>query len=126
MVDGNADGAGVAWCNVDRLELLESEAAAGADLAVVADCGATHYRTQQVQGPWGDLGSLFRPGRATAGLLAWLVEVCLHTTLPILAEVVLLDGIIVAASHLVSGSIHRCAGDRLSVLLPLGLEPCMT
>ena len=91
MVDDDADTAGLLLANAGLLELGEGEAAALADLAVVADRLRADGGAEKSQGTDAELRSLGLAGLAAAELAAGLVEPGADTALPVLAEVVAVE-----------------------------------
>lgn len=69
------------------LELSQGETPTGADTAVVLDRGASDDRSQLVDRPGSEGGSLGLADLTAVNLLGGLVEVASDPTLPILAEV---------------------------------------
>lgn len=100
-VNGNANGRGVPGRDAGLLELLDGEAAAQAKVHVVLVGLAADDRAQgAVNRARGLLGVLGGAGAATAALAHRLVEPAPHSQLPLLAEVVVRDDIVVL--HLAS------------------------
>ena len=64
------------------LKLLQSETPTLAQLAVVFDSWASDSRTELVDWPGCQSGSLCDTGITSAELATWLVEVAAHTALP--------------------------------------------
>ena len=91
MVDDDADTAGLLLADAGLLELGEGEAAALADLAVVADRLRADGGAEEGQGTDAELRSLGLAGLTAAELAAGLVEPGADTALPVLAEVVAVE-----------------------------------
>ena len=101
VVDGDADGSGVSGGQADGLEFGDGETSTGSHLAVVLDGGASDDRSQGVDGGGGDLGGLVGPGDPSRFLALSLAKVNLDPLLPgQLAEMVLLESVVVFHSHL--------------------------
>jgi hypothetical protein len=77
------------------LELSQAETTAGADAAVVLEGRAADNGAELVDGAGSDGGSLSSASVAASLLLAGLVEVHADAALPILAEVVVGDLLVV-------------------------------
>lgn len=78
-----------------NLQLIQREAAAEADLHVVACRGRVHDRSQQLRRAREDTKRLLLANHTPRHLLTWLVEPCLHTLLPVLVEVGIYNGVVV-------------------------------
>lgn len=88
MVDDDADTARLLAADAGLLELAEGEAAALADLAVVADGLRAHSGAQGLDGADAEGGRLGLAGGATAELASGLVKPGADASLPVLPEVV--------------------------------------
>lgn len=118
-INGDADGVGKLAGNLGSLQLLKSETTASTLATVVALGGAANDGAKSLQRTGGNAGGLFSTSGTARSLLASLVEMNANALLPVLAEVVLKDGVILGNSHWrddsftgLSGSIHewKCQG----------------
>lgn len=97
-VDGNTNGKSLLLGNTSGLELLKGETSASTDLTVVLDGGSTDNGSKQLKGAGSNQGSLLGSGSTSAHLLTSLVEVSADALLPVLAEMVLLKGVVLSDS----------------------------
>jgi hypothetical protein len=95
VVHGDADTTGGLLVNLAGLELGEGEATAGADAHVVLDGRATDRGAQEVDRAGCELLGLGGARVTTADLAGGLVEPCADVLLPVLAEVRVLDRLVV-------------------------------
>lgn len=87
VIYGDSDGSGVGWSHASGLQLLQSEAAAKANLAGVFASSLRHNWSKGINWSWEDAGGLSLPDLVSLGLLRRLVEVGLDTnSFPVLAE----------------------------------------
>merc|ERR1719359_1183289 len=100
VVDGDADREGLLGADAGLLELGLGEAAARTELAVVADRRGTDSRAEELNRAEAGLGSLGLACDAARVLLARLVEPRLDARLPVLAEVVAVEDVVLAETHL--------------------------
>jgi len=101
VVNRDADAEGEVLGDLGFLELCERETTASTNTAVVLDGWATDDGPQKVDRSWCDLSSLCETGISAAELASWLVEVSPNITLPILAEMVVRELLVVLDSHLI-------------------------
>jgi hypothetical protein len=94
MVNSNTHSTSVLLWDASSFELLERKSSASTDTAVVSNSRASHNGSKKVQRSWGHKSSLLSTGETSRSFLAGLIKMNSHTLLPVLAEVVLYDGII--------------------------------
>jgi hypothetical protein len=95
MVDSNTDRAGLLWRHTSSAELIKSETTAETSLGVVLVGLTTHDWAEKVHWTRSETSSLGIASRAASSLLGWLIEPGLDITLPVLAEVILVDNVVV-------------------------------
>ncbi len=100
MVDADPDGPGHPAADPGGLELLQREAAPGANLDVVLERRAPDDGPEGLDGPRGDGGGLGHAGAAPALLARGLVEPRLHVALPVLVEVRIRHHLVPLRRHL--------------------------
>jgi hypothetical protein len=94
VIDGDANTTGSVLADLASLELGKSEAAAGADAHVVLDGGAPDRGAQEVDRARSELLGLGGARITAADLVGRLVKPCADVLLPVLAEVRVLDGLV--------------------------------
>lgn len=115
MVDDDAEPARSLARHTGLLELGEGEAAALAQLGVVADGLATDGRAEGLEGADTEGSGLGDTGITPAQLAAGLVEPCADAALPVLAEVVTVKDYIsqeiseIRCDQRSRGRAHRCS-----------------
>ncbi len=100
MVDDNADRKGLLPVDPSSLELGESETTALPDLGVVADSLGTDSWAEEGERPDTEGSSLSLAGVATTELASWLIEPCPDPALPVFAEMVRGEDVVVSETHI--------------------------
>lgn len=99
VVNGNSQSAGLLSSNTGLLELSKSESTSLADLDVVSDGGRTDGRAEKLERTHTELGGLGGASLAAAEFAPGLVEPGAHAALPVLAEVVRVEDVVVGETH---------------------------
>lgn len=105
VVDYDAYTTCLLLANARLLELGQGESTALADLGVVADGLSTDSRAKQLERTDTERGSLSLAGTAAAELASGLVEPGADAALPVLAEVVVVEDVVMLETHV-------CAEER--------------
>ena len=99
MVNANSQRLGLVAVDLGLLELVEGEAAAGAQLAVILSSGASNDGAQRTGGrARGYSSSLGFARFATANLAGGLIKPSCHSALPVLVEM-LVGYFVVVLNH---------------------------
>lgn len=123
VVDGNTDGASNLAGDPGSLQLVQGEATAGTDLAVVLDGGAADGGAEGLDGAGGNEGGLGDTGGAAALLAAGLVEPGPDAAGPLLVEMAIRKLVVVL--HLEKGLIsllHTWKGREGASQLQTGFD----
>jgi len=101
VIDGDTDSQSELAGDLGLLELLEGESTASTNATVVLDGGAADNGAEEVDGAGSDSSGLRDTGLSAAKLTTGLVEVSPHAALPLLAEMVVGDLLVVLDGHFV-------------------------
>jgi hypothetical protein len=99
VINANSQRLGLVAVDLGLLELVKSEAAAGAQLAVILSSGASNDRAQRAgNGARGYSSSLGLAGFATANFAGGLIKPSSYSALPVLVEM-LVGYFVVVLNH---------------------------
>lgn len=99
VVNRDTEAAGLLLPQTGSLDLLDGEATTLTQLGVVLEGGAAHSRAERLNGLQAEGSGLGSAGIASALLSAGLVKPDLDAALPVLAEVVVVEDVVVAETH---------------------------
>lgn len=99
VVDWDSDRPGLLLSDTSSLELLERETSSGSDLGVVLDGGASYSWSERLKRSKSQDSSLLGSVVTTTRLGSGLVEPNLDSSLPVLAEMIVVENVVVPETH---------------------------